>query len=173
MKKFRDSKWALALVPTFVAALLTLIVDWVKKIDIFSTLKSVVSTLWQWLLVVLNFEVKVWVILVILGTAFAILCIVAKIADSKDVPMPAWLQYTEDYFNDWKWSWTWERNIYGKYQVENLAAHCPHCGTPMRHDNYDTIFHCSRCGYESRRHTDNRQDIMVVIYDNVLRKNKQ
>ncbi len=166
IKKFRDSKWALALVPTIVGALLTLIIDCVKKINLFSTMVTVMKTLWSWIVRFLSFEVQVWWILAALLLLILILWIVAKIADVKGVAEPVWMKYTEDRFIDWKWSWKWEKNYLGSYQVSDLMAHCPKCNTPMRHDDYDTVFHCPRCLFESRKHSDNRNDILVVIYDN-------
>lgn len=172
MKKFRNSKWALAIVPVVLSFLLSLLADWIKQVEIFSTIKTIATTLWKWMLAFLNFEVKVWWILVFLVCLVILLWIIAKVADTKEKNQPKFLQYTEDHFRDWKWSWTWGRTYTGKWQVENLIAHCPQCDTPMRHDNFDTVFHCSRCSYESDNHSDNRDDVMVVIYDNVDRMMK-
>jgi len=166
LKKIRDSKWALAIIPTILGTLLTLVVDVIKKADIFSTLKSVFFALWRCIINFLTFEVKVWWIIITLILLFLVLWIAVKIADKKELSKPEWMKYTEDHFVDWKWSWKWEKNYLGSYQVSNLVAHCPKCDTPMRHDDYDTAFHCPRCKFESRRHSDNRNDIMVVIYDN-------
>lgn len=173
MKKFWNSKWTFALITSFAGTLFTVFIDWLKKKDIFSTLKLVFTTVWRWLLAFLNFEIKVWWILVALGVLVVILWVIAKIANAKESDPPAWMQYTEDRFTDWKWSWTWEKGPYGKYQVANLVAHCPKCDTPMRHDNYDTVFHCSRCQYDSRRHKDNHDDVLIVIHDNIQRKTQK
>lgn len=172
MKKFWNSKWTFTLVTSFIGTLFTVFVDWLKKKNIFSTLKLVLKTLWKWLRAFLDYEIKVWWILVALGVLAIVILIVGKIVASKDRTLPEWMNYTEDYFVDWKWSWTWEKGYDGKYRVENLTAHCPKCDTPMRHDYYDTLFHCSRCHYESNRHKDNREDVVVTILDNIKRKEK-
>lgn len=170
MKKIRDSKWAIALVPSFVGAVLTLVVDGVKDIDIFSTLKLVLVTVCRWIMRFLNFEIKLLWILVVFGILLAILWVIIKIVESKKLSPPERMSYTEDHFTDWRWSWKWEKDYRGEYQIGDLVAHCPKCNTPMRHDDYDTTFHCPRCKYDSRYHSDNHHDVTLVIYDNINRK---
>ena len=150
-----------------------LIIDWIKQIKIFSTLKFVLSWIWNLLITFLTIDVKMWLILVILSSLMLIIWIVLQVIAKQTATEPEWMKYTEDRFVDWKWSWKWEKNYLGAYEISQLMAHCPKCNTPMRHDNDEYTFHCPRCKYESHKHQDNRHDVMVVIYDNVARMEKR
>lgn len=176
MKKFWKSPWAIALVPVFLGTILTAIYDAIKDKPILSTLWGWIKAIWGWIVAFLNFELKIWWILLGIAGIIAVLFFIAKLSSEKETNLPSFTSYKEDSFGGWKWSWDWRLNSYDrKWHIDNLRAHCPKCNTPMFHDISDANFQCPRCDF----HTDysikhkTRSEVEAIIIDNLDRQNKQ
>ena len=173
MRRFRKSTWALALVPVILSAILTAIYDAIKDKPILSTLWIWIKTFCSWVVSFLNFELKVWWVLLGIALIIFVLFIIIKLSENTDKFKPEFASYKEDIFAGWKWSWEWHFNTYkGSWQVDNLQAHCPECDTPMFHDDYDRNFQCPRCGFRTDCFSEhkNRHEVEAIIIDNVNRK---
>ena len=179
VKKFWKSPWTIAIVSAFLAPVATMIVDAIMKKPLLSTLWSVIKTIWSWIIAFLTLDLKMWWVLLFIGVVVEILIIIAKISDAKQEDSnPEFVSYKEDYFGGWKWTWNWHFNKYDmKWHIDDdsVVAHCPKCDTPMFHDRHDTAFECPRCRFKTdyrSKHT-TRQEVKVLIIDNIERKNKQ
>ena len=65
MKKFLKNPWVLAIGSTVIGGvLLSFVLDWIKGVDWLSTLKTVVNFIINAVVAFLNFELKVWWVLV-------------------------------------------------------------------------------------------------------------
>ena len=175
IKRFSKSPWTLALMPVLFGTMLTAIYDAIKDKPILSTLWGWIKTIWGWIVAFLNFELKVWWVLIGISVIIAVLIIISKLSNEKENTLPSFTSYKEDIFGEWKWSWDWHLNSYDKkWHVDNLRAHCPKCDTPMFHDNSDIRFQCPRCGFETNWGSNhkNRFEVEAIIIDNLERKKK-
>ena len=74
MKKFIKNPWVLGIGTTVIGGvLLSFVMDWIKKVDWLSTLKTVLHFVGNAIAAFLNFELKVWWVLVVLALLFAAL----------------------------------------------------------------------------------------------------
>lgn len=173
MKKFLKSPWTISITTAILSPFLTVIYDVVKEKPFLSTLKAILLALRNGFITFLNYELKVWWIL--LGiTALLLLFIIIKIANDKD-DKPDFMDYTEDYFGIWKWSWEWHYNtLKAAWCTSDLKAHCPKCDTPMFHDRDEYFFQCPRCGFESPEKDGHKKsyEVDALIIDNLNRKRR-
>lgn len=146
--------------------------DRIQKKEFLTTLKTIIGFLWNLIIGFLNLQLRVWWLLVAIAIIVFALWIVVKIKEQAHSE-PKFLKYTEDRFIQWKWSWNWERGYNKKWHVINLAAHCPQCNTRMYSDDLEFRFRCPRCRYESRVVHQNSSEVEAVIYDNLLRAEKE
>lgn len=180
MKKFWTNPWTITIGGVLLSFALSVLRDLVKGIKTLSTVKIVFSAIWRAIIAFLNFDLKVWWVLIGIAVILAILWIVLKRDKENEEKLleenkrPDFTSYTEDHFRTWKWSWEWKYNTYmGEWNVDNLKAHCPKCDTPMQHDLAETAFECPRCQYGSyyEDHEVSSQ-VKAVIIDNIKRKQK-
>lgn len=111
MKKFIKNPWTLGIGTTVIGGvLLSFVMDWINKVDWLSTLKTVLKFIGNAIVDFLNFELKVWWMLVVLVLLFAALLIYVKILDTKqkDTPIP-FLSYTKDSMLGLSWEWEYRK----------------------------------------------------------------
>ncbi len=172
MKKVLRSSWTIGVATTLLGFLLTVGYDLLKGKHIFTTIALFCSTLWSWMISFLNFELKVWWILIALAVLAAVLFLVSKLGGAKEETKPDFTSYQSDKFRLWRWSWDWTFDTYEhKWHVKDLKAHCPQCDTPMISDRYEDVFQCPRCRF--RAGYDNHEksyEVEAVIIDNLDRK---
>ena len=147
-------KFLLTLLIAIIGSIIsTLVVDWIRGDTSLSTMYTI-----------LNFKVAVWLILVVVAVVALAIWIIKKIAKEK-IPIeesPVFIDYTEDRFFEWKWSWKYR--IFGnKFKVIRLNPHCPKCDIPMIED-FDMIecYRCPMCGYHTIQ-SENPDDIKHII----------
>ncbi len=122
----------------------------------------------------LNFEIRVWWIIVFLIGAIGILYLIDKF-QVKEPDSPNNLIYKKDNFKGWLWTWQWEWNAYqNSWNVSNLKAHCPKCETLLIDTKYFTneiSFDCPRCSFNHKeRDIELPSKIEMLILDNIRRK---
>lgn len=78
----------------------------------------------------MNYELKLWWILLTIVILTFVLWIVIKIKEFGESG-PEFLKYTKDTIQGWNWEWTWRKNYDGKYVVDDLHPVCESCGTPL------------------------------------------
>ena len=172
MKKFLKSPWTISIGSTLLGFLLTVLYDFAKGKHVFSTIKAVFTTLYDWIVLSLNFQIRVWWILLALAVLVVIRCIILHNKQEQSDERPAFLDYTSDRFSKWKWSWEWNfSSLEQKWQVSNLHPHCPKCDTPMLSDKYESYFQCPRCKYDSGyENIEKSYEVEAVIIDNLDRR---
>lgn len=170
MKKFIKSPLGIALIPTFVGFILTVIYDMLKGKQVLSTVLTIFKMICSGIIKFLNFNLKVWWILIGIAAVVFILWIVFKIC-SDTYEKPSFINYTSDTIQGWKWKWHWQKNYYGKYEIEDLHPVCDSCGTALayKHDYYNDLY-CVRCGKTySGNELPNENHIKIYIADTVNR----
>lgn len=169
LKEWLKTPLGIAITTAFIGPAITIVYDIVKNKPVFSTIVFAMKWLYTFILSILNFNLKVWwVILGILGCIF-ILYIIYKFQEFNENNQPEFLRYTKDTIQGWKWEWHWEKDYTGKYAVENLHPICINCDSPLVNKNdYQGNLYCVRCGRQRSPHNmPDFKHIEAYIYDNV------
>ena len=122
MKKFFKNPWILGIGTTVIGGIaLSFILDWIKGVDWLSTLKAVVNFIVNVIVTFLNFELKVWWILIAVALIILVLFFIAKYYDAKSQnEKPSFLSYTKDSVLGYTWEWEYSKGYDGKYSIKNL-----------------------------------------------------
>lgn len=92
MKKWAKNPWVLGIGTTVIGGvLLSLLLDWIQGIDWLSTFKNVMRFIFNGVVSFLNFEIKVWWLLIAIAIIVVGLFVVAKISGN-NIPPPTFLQ---------------------------------------------------------------------------------
>lgn len=176
MKKWIKSPWGISIGTAIFSLLLTMGYDYSKDKPILTTVWKVIVWFWDLLLNILNFNLKVWWILVALGLFILILYIIDKFK-KEEAFKPDFYSYREGKFKRWKWTWNWNwSQSKNAWIISNMKAHCPNCDTPMiEHSSiYGLSFDCPRCDFRaSDNQCDEPHKIERIILDNIDRKRKE
>lgn len=89
MKKWAKNPWVLGIGTTVIGGvLLSLLLDWIQGIDWLSTFKNVMRFIFNGVVFFLNFEIKVWWLLIAIAIIVVGLFVVAKISGSQSNNIP-------------------------------------------------------------------------------------
>lgn len=173
MKKFIKNPWTLGIGTTVIGGvLLSFVLDWIKGVDWLSTLKVVAKFIADTIIFVLNFEIKVWWLLVAIALIVVGLIIFVKILDIKDKTNPIpFLSYTKDSVLEYTWEWEYRKTSNGKYTISNLHPVCSKCGMILKqgYTGYVMEMQCLRCNTSQRWEDHYRDDAQMLIEDNIKR----
>ena len=173
MKKFIKNPWTLGIGTTVIGGvLLSFVMDWIKKVDWLSTLKAVLQFVGNAIVAFLNFDLKVWWVLVVLALLFAALLIYVKILDTKqkDTPIP-FLSYTKDSMLGLAWEWEYSKTYDGKYTISNLHPVCSNCGMRLKQGGmYGLEMECLRCNTTKKWEDHYLTDAQLLIEDNIKKR---
>ena len=171
MKKFIKNPWVLGIGTTVIGGvLLSFVLDCIKGVDWLSTLKVVVAFIFDTIVAFLNFEIKVWWLLVAVALLFVALIIFSKILDAKDKnnPIP-FLSYTKDSALGYTWEWEYRKTSDGKYTITNLRPICSKCEMILRqgHTLHGMEMKCLRCNTTQKWEDHYQYDAQMLIEDNI------
>lgn len=173
MKKIVKNPWVLGIGTTVIGGvILSFVLDWVKGTDWLSTFKAVINFIVKVIVSFLNFELKVWwlliaVVLIILG-----MFVIAKVSNAKpENEKPSFLTYTKDSVLGYTWEWEYMKGYDGKYSISNLRPVCSKCGMILKQSGmYGLQMECLRCNTSQRWECSYLTDAQMLIEDNI-RKN--
>lgn len=173
---WRKSPWTISIGTAIFSLLLTMIYDYSKEKPILTTIWALLKWFGKFLKSVLDFDVKIWWILVTVGL-FSLLVIIIGKFKAEEVTKPDFYNYRTGKFKRWIWTWTWKLDLRrNAWIIEDLQANCPNCETPMINHStrYDLHFDCPRCDFKaSDNECDEPHKIERIILDNIERnKNK-
>jgi len=176
MKKWFKSPWGISLGTAIFSLLVTMGYDYSKDKPILTTVWNILVWIWNLIISILEFNLKVWWIIVTLGLFIFILYLNNKFKQDETFK-PDFYSYREGKFKRWKWSWGWKwSQLKNAWIISNMRAHCPNCDTPMieHSSTYGLSFVCPRCDFQaSNSQCDEPQKIERIILDNIDRKRKQ
>lgn len=170
MKKFFKNPWTLGIGTTVIGGIvLSFILDWIKGVDWLSTLKAVMSFIVNAIVSFLNFEIKVWWILIAVALIFLALVFIAKYYDTKTKnEKPSFLNYTKDSMLGYTWEWEYSKLYDGKYTIKNLHPICSKCGMILKQGGaYGLQMECLRCKKTFNWEDSLRTDAQMLIEDNI------
>ncbi len=174
-KNWKKSPWTISLVTAIFSLLLTMGYDYSKNEPILSTVWNIIKWIWHIIIVILNFDLKVWWILIAL-LVFIIFVYVFDKYNNSETFKPDFYSYREDKLKKWRWTWNWKwSNSKKAWVISNLSAHCPNCDTPMiEHSSiYGLSFDCPRCEFSANdSECEEPYKIERIILDNIDRKRK-
>ena len=107
-KSWLTSSWTIGIGTTFFGFLLSILYDSLKNKPILSTIGQILQFIWNCIISVLSFKLKVWWVLVGIVGIIISLYFISKIQDIK----PDFYNYTEGVFKHWRWTWKWKWNKY-------------------------------------------------------------
>ncbi len=173
IKAFFENPWIITIGSGLIVLIVTIAIDVITADKVFSTIMTVTTSIWTIIITALNFEIKVWWMLVAILMVILGLFLLIRLANKKVHPpaQPKFLQYTKDTILGFKWEWDWEK-YGGTYHVENLRSICFYCDTPLKTKSrgYGKYHICLRCNSETCRAMPEKDDIIMLIRDNARRE---
>ena len=173
MKKFLKSPWTIGIGTTvFGGVLLTFVLDLIQGVDWLSTLKTVIHFIVKCITSFLNFNIKVWWLLIAIAAIIGILWIIVKCNDRKEQDKePQFLEYTQDHLLGYSWEWTYEKLWDGKYSISNLHPVCTTCRTPLKQGgSWGLDMICLRCKKSKQWNSAKLDEARLLIEDNIKKK---
>jgi phage FluMu protein Com len=171
MKKFLKNPWVLGIGTTVIGGvLLTFVNDWIKGVDLLSTLNTVVDCIVKAIVAFLNFELKVWWVLAAIALIVIALIVISKVLNARETNQSIpFLNYTKDYVLDFSWEWEYKEISDGKYSITNLRPVCSHCGMMLRkgYTIYGSEMKCLRCNTTNKWEDYYLTDAQMLIEDNI------
>jgi len=165
--KWLKSPAGISVGSTVLAFILTVIYDFLKNKPVLTTILIILKAIVKFFSSILNFQLKIWWVL--LGIAFVIfiLYIIYKVLEIKysTTNLPPFMNYTEDIILHWSWKWVWEKQYDGKYDIEYLRPICPRCNTPLICNYFS--YRCPRCNHEAHSDIPDLDTVKIMIMDNV------
>lgn len=146
-----------------------------KKNPFLTSLIDIVTWLWTGLINILNFELRLWWLLVGLASLILVLYLISLFQKEEPTSTTDFADYVEGRFINWKWTWNWKWHESKKaWVINDLTAHCPKCDTPLIEYSGNDSFECPRCNYFSTNYKSEKPyKIERIILDNINRKNKR
>ena len=176
-KSWIKSPWTISIGTAICSFVLTVVYDYSKDKPILSTVGYLVKTIWNFIKSILNFELKIWWILVAILAFIGIVYLIDKLKDDESFK-PDFCNYKEGVFKHWRWTWGWVWNTHkNTWTISDLKAHCPRCNTPMidQSSRYMLGFDCPRCDYRASDvdECDIPHKIERIILDNIDREREK
>ena len=170
MKKFVRNPWFLGIGTTVVGGvILSFVLDWIKGVDLLSTLKTVLNFIGDFIVSCLNFELKVWWLLIAVALIILGLFVMAKVSKVKHQNAPPFfLTYKKDFLLGYTWEWEYTKGYDGKYSISNLHPICSECEMILKQcGSYGSQMECLRCGKTKQWTNSLRDDARMLIEDNI------
>ena len=149
-KNFLMNPWTVTIGGGLIlSTIISVINDFIKKEQVFSSIRMILSTTYKTFLAILNYRIRVWWLL--LGVIILIFIFILFVMNLDHIQTtsskPEFLEYTQDIILGYKWKWNWQKDIYGKYCIENLCPICSRCDTPLveNFNGYGGKYKCLRC----------------------------
>lgn len=173
MKRFTKNPWVLGIGTTVIGGiLLSFVLDLINGVDWLSTLKAVLKFIIDAIIAFLNFELKVWWVLVAIALLVIILIIITKFLDAKEnyTPKP-FMSYTKDFIMGFNWEWEYRKTYEGNYTISNLHPVCSKCGMILKQSGmYKQEMKCLRCNTAKKWEDHYLTDAQLLIVDNIKKR---
>ncbi len=173
-KSFLMNPWVVTTGSGLIILLVTIIIDVINATKIFSTIGNLFAYIWKAIIIFMNFELKVWWLLIGIILIFLILYLWAKYIDYQQAMLnkPEFIEYTQDTILHYKWKWTWRKDSYGIYYISTIYPICPYCDTPLSDSTRDDWgeYTCLRCNKRTTTPIPNIEDVKMLISDNIRRR---
>jgi ribosomal protein L37AE/L43A len=169
----RSDKIAIAC--AIIPPLLTVWIDYLKSVPIFTTFISAITWLKKISIAFLTFKIQLWVIILTIAVLIWLLVYLVRRREKQDKARQFnYLNYKEDNINGLTWRWLYHFNpVTNMYEIKDPKAYCPLCNSPLRFKNIflDSITECVRCSYRINGNVyGDMHKINSLIIDNIDRQ---
>ncbi|WP_276345634.1 hypothetical protein [Daejeonella sp. JGW-45] len=178
-QKKESAGWKVAIVSSLLLAPIgSLIYDMIKAKPILSTFQAWVSSIYSWIVWLLNYPIKTWYILVVVSVVVIIIVIAGVLMTDKK-HSPDFIDYKIDKLKNWYWSWDyWYNSTQLKYNIINLMPYCGKCQMIMLERRDPVTYYCPKCEFQHDSGSYNfgpnkweeKMDIEALILDNIDKK---
>jgi len=167
----------ITIVAAIISPLVTIAIDFVKSVPVFSTLKFVWRLLAENIVWIATYNIPFWIILLITMSAFVVIKLWFGIK-KRSVTVPAYADYTEDVIDNIKWKWKYQYDpSFRKYMIVEHKAYCPNCDSFLRGKSIYSVqqTECIRCNFsiQEKNIYSDLDKINLIIIDNIERKEKK
>lgn len=173
-KKFLMNPWTVTIGGGLVLSVLSVIYDLIKQERVFSTISIIFTHVRNIVVMILNLNIKVWWLLLGIVVLIFVFWLYIKYLEhtSPKHNEPPFLEYIQDVILGYKWRWTWKKDFYGKYYVDELHPICSRCETPLVENfhGHGAIYKCLRCQEGYNKRLPELDNVKMLISDNVRRK---
>jgi hypothetical protein len=172
-RSWLKSPWTISIGTALFSLLLTMGYDYSKNKPILSTILQILKGIWNFIILFLNFNLKVWWLIAGIIVIITIIYLVISLKQ-KETFKPDFYNYREGKFKLWRWSWSWNYSR-NSWHISDLTAHCPNCDTPLINYTsiYGLVFDCPRCDFKAEgSQCDEPHKIEMIILDNIERKRR-
>lgn len=97
------------------------------------------------LILSLNYEVKIWHILIFCISIIFIGAMCSFLLKKKERNFNYWEHYTEGTILDIKWRWNWQSNLIEGMIITDLEPVCDTCDMKMEPDSFSNNAQCPQC----------------------------
>ena len=162
--KWIQSGWTIGIGCVILGFLLSVGNDYYGSKPILSTIGLILRTVWNFIIAVLNFDLKVWWLIISIIIIIAVIYLIDYF-NQEEIVTPDFCNYREGIFKQWRWTWNWKWNTYrNAWIISDLTPHCPNCDTPL------LGYECPRCNYiVNYGQLDEPYKIEHIILDNLNR----
>lgn len=178
MSEHNKNNWLKGATGTIVLGIITSFVyDWIKDKPILSTITSIFKSIWEFLVQLMQVELKIWWIVLGLTVYLIGQKGVREYRKSITPELPENLKnYVSASFRNWNWKWGWQwdgRNK--KWIVKNLWPYCKKCDIELldKSDIINKAIECPKCRqrFTNNLDCDDPEGVRTIIYDNI-KKNR-
>ncbi|MBG9776164.1 hypothetical protein [Brevibacillus laterosporus] len=132
-------------------AIVTPIVAYINTIKWTEALTLMWNTVINWAYLVLNFQIKLWWILIAILVFALTIYLIYKFTPSS--PEAGFLSYKTDVIEGIIWQWRWSLNYQGNYSISNLRPICNNCKSDLvKYEGFysENEIKCVICGYNKQ-----------------------
>jgi hypothetical protein len=164
-------KWIFGIATSVIGSF---VYDILRGKPILSTFIDITKSIWEFTIDLLSYDLKVWWLLIIVALIILIIYL-THYFNTQDSQEPKFINYREDRFKNWRWTWNWklnERN--NKWSVVDLTPYCPKCGTTLLDNStvFESTYECPNCDFNTGRYNqlpENVRHIEALIIDKAKR----
>lgn len=144
----------------------------VKSIPILKYVIIFFNWLYDTVVAILNFPIKVWWLIV---GSLVMFVIYRAFKAANKVQTPDFINYKKDVFKRWIWRWDWKPTNTG-WKITNLTPYCPKDDVQLINNSgpFEARFYCPKCSTEFGEYRDPIEfpvDAEVLIGDKIKKGN--
>lgn len=142
----------------------TAIISGINKVDLIKSTELLWNIIFKFFSTILNFNIPVWIILIVIFLLYILLRIIIKIKENENFHNEWYESYTTDSYKGVLYNWDYYKNFEGQLDLSNFRPICTYCrGNLTTTNNYRNShymiphLYCPNC--DKVLETPSREDI--------------
>ena len=124
----------------------TAIIIEINKLDLIKSTKIIWSAIFRFFSAILNFNIPVWIILIVIIILYIVLRIIIRIKEYQNSDESWYKDYTEENYRGVLYNWSYYKTFEGKIDLSNFTPICIYC-----RGNLTTTNHYGNSHYMTQR----------------------